>query len=52
MTQCKRPSKDAPKGVLKAIHKSKMMGKFFRRLDPSYQKPTFLPGGQGHKGVL
>lgn len=34
MVQGKRPPKDTPKAVLKALHKAKMMGKHFRRLEP------------------
>lgn len=51
MTQCKRPPKDTPKAVLKALHKAKMMGKFFRNQDPSYHiRGTILP--ENHKGVM
>lgn len=31
MSQCRRPPKGTPKEVLVALHKSKMMGKFFAR---------------------
>lgn len=51
MTQCKRPPKDTPKAVLKALHKSKMMGKFFRNLDPNYRRTGLIPSSQ-HKGVM
>lgn len=48
MTQCKRPPKGTPKPVLKALHKSKMMGKFFRnvRMSTGWIRPA------NHKGVL
>ena len=50
MTQCKRPPKGTPKSILKALHKRKMMGKFFRNQDPSYHKPGVIRP-ENHKGV-
>lgn len=38
-TTCRRPPAGTPKAVLVALHKSKMMGKFFRRQEPNPDLP-------------
>ncbi len=48
---CTRPPAGTSKEYLKALHKRKMMGKFFRNADPNYRRDGCTPPHQ-HKGVL
>lgn len=47
---CKRPPRGTSKEVLRELHKAKMMGKYFRRRDPSYRAGSYH--SRFHKGVL
>lgn len=48
---CNKPPKGTSKEALKALHKAKMMGKHFRRMDPNYRKTGWVRP-QNHKGVM
>lgn len=44
-----KPSSTLTKEQLRALHKQKMMGKFFRNLEPGYAYSRVIPKKKGHK---
>ena len=42
-TPCRRPPKGTSKEELRALHKQKMQGKFFRNLEPGYANGAIVP---------